>query len=84
MRSPITAGLTLREFCQRFRIGQTKALSLIRRGELIAVNTALTGKPRWVILPEAMAAFEASRVSKTQPAPRRRKRRESVIDFYAD
>jgi hypothetical protein len=84
MRSAITAGITLREFCDRYRIGQTKGLALIRRGELAAVNTSLSGRPRWVITPEEMARFEASRVSKSQPAPRRRRRRETVTDFYGD
>jgi hypothetical protein len=57
------AGLTVGDVARRYRVGEDKVRGWIRRGELAAVNTAaaLCGKPRWVILPEALAAFETRR-----------------------
>jgi hypothetical protein len=59
---------------------------MIARGEVVAVNTASTvcGKPRWIILPEALATFERRRRS-AGPAPKpRRQKRSDIVDFYPD
>jgi hypothetical protein len=58
----------------------------IRRGELKAINTAgaLCGKPRFVIPPEALAAFERSRDAAPPPKPPRRRKRIQVTDYYPD
>ena len=51
-------GLTVPEFCRRYRKGEDAVRAMIARGELVAVNVASTlcGKPRWVITPEAIAS----------------------------
>jgi hypothetical protein len=77
------AGLTTLEVARRYRVGRDKVLSWIKRGELAAVNTAPPlAKPRWVILPEALADFERGRQA---PPPARqqlrRKQRTTEIDF---
>ena len=43
------------------------------------------GRPRWVITPEALAAFERARTGgpATQQVPRRRRRLQAV-DYFAD
>jgi transposase len=79
-------GLTVPEVAQRYRVGEDKVRSWIRRGELKAINTAtvLCGRPRWVILPNALAAFERSRASTPPPKPARRRRQVDVIDYFPD
>ncbi len=78
--------LTTPEFARRYRIGEEKVLGLIRRGELRAVNTAsaLCGKPRWVITPEALAEFEKRRAGGPAPKPPKKRRRAGEIDFFPD
>jgi hypothetical protein len=53
--------------------------------EVKAVNAAaaLCGRPRWVILAEALAEFEKGRSGGPTPKPQRlRRRRSHGIDFY--
>ncbi len=79
-------GYTPRELAQLLRVSPAKVLTWIRNGELAAVNVASTlcGKPRFVILPDALAAFERRRAGAVPPKPRRRKKRTELIDFYPD
>lgn len=83
---PLTTGYTVADVARRYRVGPDKVCGWITRGELAAVNTStvLCGKPRWVILPEALAAFEMRRQGRPPPKPPRRKRRTTEIDFYPD
>jgi transposase len=76
----------VREIARRYRVGEDKVRAWINRGELVAVNTASTlcGRPRWVIPPEALTAFEKRRCGGTTPKPERRRRRAEQIDFYPD
>jgi transposase len=80
------AGLTVRDVARRYRVGEDKVRGWVARGELAAVNTAaaLCGKPRWVILPDALAAFEKRRAGGPVPKPKRRAKRPVQIDFYPD
>src|SRR5262249_33837745 len=57
------AGVTVSEFSRRYRVGEDKVRGWIDRGELRAINTAtaLCGRPRWVIPPEALMEFEQRR-----------------------
>jgi excisionase family DNA binding protein len=86
--SPRAAGLTVAEVARRYRVGPDKVRRWIARGELAAINTAATlcGRPRWVITPEALAAFERGRAATTpaRRSTRRRRRRHVVEDFYPD
>ncbi len=87
MINETAAGLTVRDVARRYRVGEDKVRGWIKRGELTACNTAavLCGKPRWVILPEALAAFEQRRQGgpPAKPTPRRR-RPTGMIDYYRD
>lgn len=77
-------GLTTKEVAQRFRVSQLKVRGWIRAGKLKAIDTAEPGrKPRFVVLPEALAEFERSR--STAPLPKVPKRkRAGGIDFFPD
>jgi hypothetical protein len=78
--------LTVRQVARRYRVSKDKVLAFIRRGELAAVNTAaaLCGKPRWVILPEALAAFEKRRTGGAPTQLARRKKRTTTVDYFPD
>jgi hypothetical protein len=71
---------------RRHRVGCDKVRGWITRGELRALNTATSrcGKPRYVILPEQLAAFEQGRAA--GPPPRRPKRikKRDQVDYYPD
>jgi hypothetical protein len=79
-------GLSPRDLCHRYKVGLDKVLGWIRRGELKAVNvaTALCGKPRWVVTPEAIAEFERMRAGGLPPKKERRRQRNppDFVDFY--
>jgi transposase len=80
-----TTGLTVSDVARRYRVGEDKVRAWIRRGEMRAVNTAvvLCGKPRWVVLPDALAEFERKRAGGPLGKPRGRPRRQAgLIDFY--
>jgi transposase len=78
------AGLTVREVARRYRVGEDKVRRWIARGELAAINTAaaLCGRPRWVVTPEALAAFERRRTPAPPPEKRRPRRRQDEVDYF--
>jgi transposase len=80
------AGLTVRDVARRYRVGEDKVRNWIRRGELAAVNTssALCGKPRWIILPDSLSAFERRRAGGPPPKLKRRRPASGLIDYYPD
>jgi hypothetical protein len=80
------AGYTVADVARRYRVSPDKVRAWIDRGELAAVNTsaALCGRPRWVIPPEALAAFERRRAGGSPPKPARRRRRPEIIDYFPD
>jgi hypothetical protein len=86
MTTEVSAGLTVREVARRYRVSPDKVRSWIRKGELAAVNTAsaLCAKSRFVILPDALAAFEKRRLSTPPPRPAQRRRKPPLIDYYPD
>jgi hypothetical protein len=83
---PLPRGYTPRELARILRIGRDRLVGMIRRGELGAIDTAPArcGRPRYVILPHHLAAWERSRAAAEMPAPARRRRRTAVVDFYPD
>jgi hypothetical protein len=84
--TPIPAGLTVRDVARRLRVGEDKVRLFIKRGELAAVNTAasLCGRPRWVISPDALKAFERRRAAGPPPKTPRRRKQNAMVDFYPD
>jgi hypothetical protein len=79
-------GLTVADVARRYRVSPDKVRTWIRRGDLRAVNTAtdLCAKPRFVVAPDALAAFEKSRSAAPPPKPPRRRKRTQMVDFYPD
>ncbi len=80
-------GYTVRDVARRYRVSPDKVRAWIARGELRAVNTstALCGRPRWVVSPDALAEFERRRAGgPPPPKPRRQRRPAQQIDFYPD
>jgi excisionase family DNA binding protein len=78
-------GKTTIEVARLLRVGQAKVLGWIRSGKLRAVNTAESGKARYVVLPCDLEKFIAGRAAATpaaKPTPRRRRRQPGLIDYY--
>jgi hypothetical protein len=68
--------LTPPKLAKLMGVSVEKIAEFIRRGELIAINTSLTGgRPRWKIEPAAFRQFLESRSNKPpqEVKPRRRK-----------
>jgi hypothetical protein len=68
------------------RVSPDRVRAWIARGELGAINTseALCGRPRYVILPHHLAAFEQRHQAAPPPKPARRKRQQGATDYYPD
>jgi hypothetical protein len=68
----------------RYRVGPDKVRGWIGKGILRAINRNDTrsGKPSWVIMPEALAEFERGRQAVTPPRPALRRKRTTQVDFY--
>ncbi len=77
-------GLTVPQLAARYRVGKDTVRTWIRSGQLAAINTAavLCGKPRWVVLPEALVKFEQARSTVPPPKPAPRRRRTEVPDYF--
>lgn len=77
--------LTVHQLAENYGVGEHTVLRWIASGELRAINVsrAPSGKPRWRITPESLAAFEALRTP-TPPTPKKRRHRQpqDVINFY--
>ena len=85
--SHTAAGLTVAEVARRYRVGEDRVRGWIKAGHLKAINTAdaACGKPRFVVLPEALHEFERQRTVGPPPKPTpKRRRRAGLIDYYAD
>jgi hypothetical protein len=82
----VNVGLTVPDVARRYRVGQDKVRRWIAKGELAAINTAtaLCGKPRWVVLPDALVPFERRRAGGPTPNPPPRRKRTTVVDYYPD
>jgi hypothetical protein len=77
----------VRETAAWFRVSGDKIRHWIKTGQLGAINTAtsLCGRPRFVILPHHLAAFERSRDASPPPKPvRKRQKRLSFVDYYPE
>jgi hypothetical protein len=79
-------GRTVADLAARFRVSPDKVRAWIKRGELAAVNTAtsLAGRPRYLVTPEAVAAFEnGPRAVQTKTMRSRSSKRRVPEVFYA-
>ena len=79
-------GWTPNELSRLLRVSPDRIRGWIASGELTAVNTSSVrcGKPRYVVLPHHLAAFEQRRAAASSPKPQRRRRLAAVVDYYPD
>jgi hypothetical protein len=87
MRGETFFGFTVAELARRWRVSENKVRAWIRAGILAAINTsdARCRRPRFVVTPEAVAAFECSRhVATSSPAKPKRKRKTTEVNYYPD
>src|SRR5262249_42348476 len=84
LRHHPAARWTVRDLARRPRISEDQIRAWSMRGELKAINTAtvLCGGPRWIVTPEALAAFEKARTGGPPQKPPRRRRKVEEVDFY--
>jgi transposase len=80
----ITVGLTVREVARRYRVSPDRVRGWIRRGDLRALDTSdrRCRRPRWVVLPDALQAFELGRAAGPTSRPAARQKRTPVVDYY--
>jgi hypothetical protein len=57
---PALTGFSVADLARRWRIGEDKVRTFLRKGELVGVNVAtnLSGKPQWRITPESVERAE--------------------------
>ena len=70
---------------KRYHVGEHTVLSWISQGVLKAIDCSRKagGRPKWRVTQESLDAFEQLRTpSPPMARTRRRKRTESVIEFY--
>lgn len=86
MPADFPRGMTPRELARLLRVSPDRVRAMIQSGELGAVNTSRVrfGKPRYVILPMHLAAWEQSRRVTPPPARPRRRKRMQAVDYYPD
>jgi len=84
--TPSARGYTVSDIAARYRVSPDRVRAWIGRGELRAINRrdVRSGRPSWVIPPEALADFERGRAAAPPPKPPRRKKKTSLVDFYPD
>jgi hypothetical protein len=84
--SALARGYTVRDVAKRYRVSPDKVRAWIVRGELTAINTAavLCSRPRFVVLPDALAVFERCRAGGPPAKPPRRKKRTTPVDYFPD
>jgi hypothetical protein len=78
-------GYTPNELARRLRVSPDRVRAWINRGELAAINTADRGaRPRFVVLPDQLAAFiEGRRPAPPPDRPRpKQPRRTAQVDYY--
>lgn len=63
--------LTPPQVAKMLGVGPDKVAAFIERGELIAVNTSLSVRPRWKVEPKALRAFLDARSNAPKPSKKR-------------
>lgn len=85
-REELPCGYSVPQVAARYKVCQETVRNWIRTGQLraINVNSLQCGRPRFVVLPEALAEFEKGKTVPTPPPPKRRKKVPRGKDFYPD
>jgi hypothetical protein len=84
--APPGVAQTVREVAKRYRVSPDRVRAWIKAGRLGAINTAdaRCARPRFVVLPDHLAAFERAHSAGPPPRPARRRKRTAVVDYYPD
>ena len=79
-----TPAFTVAGLCRRYATDKRTILTLIKSGELQAIDISRTrgGRPRWRVTSESVERFELARSSRPAPKPVRRRRQTSAIKEY--
>jgi hypothetical protein len=82
----VLPGFTVADVARRYRVSPDRVRAWIARGELVALNTrdVRSGRPRWVVTAEALAAFERSRQATPPSPPPKRRKRTVPVDYFPD
>jgi hypothetical protein len=78
-------GYTTREMARMLRCSSDSIRTMIRSGKLGAINLrqTKTGKPRFIVMPEHLAAFvEANKVYVAPKTERRRRRPKDTLNYF--
>ena len=75
-------GLSPAEVARYLRIGPDRIRSLIRTGQLGAVNVGSAGRPRFVVLPAHLATFIEANTAAPPARPKRRRKPPLMVDFF--
>jgi excisionase family DNA binding protein len=76
-------GFTTRQIAKRLRVGKDRVRSWIAAGQLRAIDTGSgSGRRRFIILPEDLAAFENRHQAGPAAKAPRRKKRAAAIDYF--
>ena len=79
-------GLKTAEVAKRYRVGLDKVRSWIKSGELQAIDTSphRCGRPRFIILPDAIADFENRRafIKPRAERPKRRIQPKDIPEYF--
>ena len=75
---------TVKQVAELLGIRQHGVLTLIRSGELLAIDVSLHpgGRPRWRISSDNLEAFLAKRTRRPEPPRRRRRRSNAAVTKY--
>ena len=82
---PIDAAISPPKAAKRYAVGVHTVLAWIKSGELVAINVGSGAmRPRWRIMPDAIADFERRRQATpaTKATRRRRKVDPGVIEYF--
>jgi Helix-turn-helix domain len=79
-------GRTPNEVARLLRVSPDRIRAWIQSGQLQALNVAAhqVGKPRYIVLPHHLAAFEQARAAAQPKPPPRRKKQTGGVDFFPD
>jgi hypothetical protein len=76
-------GLTPRQFARLYAISRNRVIAMLKRGELGGVKlNGRGGRVSYRIMPHHIATWEQRYSAAETPAPRRRRKRTGIIDFY--
>jgi excisionase family DNA binding protein len=76
---------TVNQIADKLQVHRDTVVNWIRKGELLAINIAMSGKPRYRITQEALDGFVLRRRAVDGPPPARERRRKTKLpDGWVD